>query len=234
MLARALLVLLLVLNVGVATWWVTRAPPVSPGSVPAPAPVGATRLQLLGESPRHQAAMAAASAIGPGAVAASASALVTTPAMAAAPPQCFSVGPFSDERAAATAQARLLPLAERVAIREQPRSGRGWRVMLPALPDADQAAATAERIAAAGFSDYFVVREGSEIHSIALGRYGNEIAARRRAEALASAGFAARAEPLGGSVTWLDVRAAHGFDAPAAQQLAAAPERRPLDCARLQ
>ena len=91
--------------------------------------------------------------------------------------------------------------------------------------------ATAQRIAAAGFDDYFVVRDGSEANSIALGRYGNETAARRRAEAMVAAGFAARAEALGGTVTWLDVRAAPGFDAAAAQQLAAAPERRALDCA---
>jgi hypothetical protein len=127
----------------------------------------------------------------------------------------------------------LQPLAQRIVVREQRRASRGWRVMLPPLPNAEQAAATAARIAAAGFSDYFVVRDGIEAHSIALGRYGNEATARRRVQALAAAGFAARAESLGGTSTWLDVRAAPGFDAPAAQRLAAAPEQRLLDCAAL-
>jgi cell division septation protein DedD len=148
--------------------------------------------------------------------------------------QCISFGPYPDEQAAVLAQARLQPLAQRVVARTQPRgSARGWRVMLPALPDTAQAEATAARIAAAGFSDYFVVREGSEANSIALGRYGNETAARRRSEALVAAGFAARAEAIGGTVTWLDVLATADIDASTAQQLAAAPERRPLDCAAL-
>jgi hypothetical protein len=126
-------------------------------------------------------------------------------------------------------------MVQRIVVREQPRgSGRGWRVVLPALPDVAQAEAIAQRISAAGFSDYFVVREGSEANSIALGRYGNEAAARRRAEALVAAGFAARAEAIGGADIWLDIRAAPDFEASAAQQLAAAPGRRALDCSALQ
>jgi len=215
MFARALIVLLLVLNVGVAAWWLTRAPPSAPaskGSLP-----GVARLQLL-----HEASVPAP----PAAAAVS---------IATGTPQCFSFGPFTDDQVAVAAQARLQPLTQRIVVREQRRgASRGWRVLLPPLPSAEQAAATAQRIAAAGFNDYFVVRDGNEAHSIALGRYGNEAAARRRVETLAAAGFAARAETLGGAITWLDIRAAPGFDAPAAQRLAAAPERRPLDCAVLQ
>lgn len=230
MFARALIVLLLALNVGVAMWWMTRAPPTAPASVELPA--GVARLQLLQAAP-----VARPAAVMPAAAAASASATGAVPSPAAAvatasgTPQCFSFGPFADDQLAVAAQARLQPLTLRIVVREQRRgASRGWRVLLPPLPSAEQAATTAQRIAAAGFSDYFVVRDGSEANSIALGRYGNEAAARRRAEALAAAGFAARAEVLGGTITWLDVSTAPGFDAPAAQQLAAAPEHRPLDC----
>ena len=215
MVARALLVLLLVLNVGVATWWATRAPPSAPASIVPP--LGVARLQLVGEAP--------------GAVVA-----VAPPATAAATtaPQCFSFGPYSNGDAAVAAQARLQPLTQRIVVREQRRGvARGWQVLLPPLPNAEQATATAQRIAAAGFNDYFIIREGGQTNAIALGRYGNEAAARRRAETLVAAGFAARAEVLGGSVTWLDVSAAPGFDAVAASRQAAAPERRALDCAAL-
>ena len=232
MVTRALLILLLVLNVGVATWWATRTSPSLPTA--AEPPPGVARLQLVGEGSGAVAAMApmatpAAAAVQPDAVASPAAAVaVDSPA-----PQCFSFGPFTDGQAVIAAQARLQPLTQRIVVRERRDSGRGWRVLLPPLPSAEQAEATAQRIAAAGFGDYFVVREGAEANSIALGRYGNETAARRHAAAVVAAGFAARAEALGVTQTWLDVSAAPGFDAPAAQRLAAAPERRSLDCAAL-
>ena len=234
MFARALFVLLLVLNVGVATWWATRAPPDTPAGVSPP--IGVARLQLVGEAPGGVAAVSPpatvaslADAVGVPTPDLSSDAAVTAPAA-----QCFSFGPFSNDQAAVAAQTRLQPLAQRIVMRELRRgAARGWQVILPPLPSAAQAAATAQRVAAAGFSDYFIVREGAEVNAIALGRYGNEAAARRRAETLVAAGFAARAEPLGGTVTWLDVSAAAGFDPLAAQQLAAAPERRELDCAAL-
>ena len=231
MVTRALLILLLVLNVGVATWWATRTSPSLPTA--AEPPPGVARLQLVGEASGAVAAMVpmatpAAAAVQPDAVASPAAAVaVDSPA-----PQCFSFGPFTDGQAVIAAQARLQPLTQRIVVRDRDPA-RGWRVLLPALPSAEQAEATAQRIAAAGFSDYFVVREGAEANSIALGRYGNETAARRHAAAVVAAGFAARAEALGVTQTWLDVSAAPGFDAPAAQRLAAAPERRSLDCAAL-
>lgn len=225
MFARALFVLLLVLNVGVATWWVMRAPPSAPA--PITPPLGVARLQLAGETADAMAAIPADAVNSPvPAVAVAVTTAVT---------QCFSFGPFTNAQSAVAAQARLQPLTQRIVVREQRRgSARDWRVVLPPLPSAEQAAAAAQRIAAAGFSDYFVVREGGEANSIALGRYGNEATARRRADALVAAGFAARAEALGGTITWLDVSAAPGFGPSAAQRLAAAPERRPLDCAGLQ
>ena len=227
MFARALFVLLLVLNVGVAAWWATRAPPSAPA--PANPPVGVARLQLAGEVPGSTAA-----AVMPPTLAAPEAPIAPGAATRTATRQCFSFGPFTNDQAAVAAQARLQPLTQRIVVREQRRgSGRGWRVMLAPLPSAEQAGATAQRIAAAGFSDYFVVRDGDEANAIALGRYGNEAAARRRADALIAAGFSARAEPLGGTITWLDVSAAPGFDPPAAQQLAVARERRDLDCAAL-
>ena len=47
MLIRALIVLLVVLNLGVAAWWLTR-PAIAPTAI-VPMPEGAVRLQLLSD-----------------------------------------------------------------------------------------------------------------------------------------------------------------------------------------
>lgn len=225
MLARALIVLLLVLNSGVAIWWATRESP-TPSVVAQPP--GIARLQLLGEAPKR-------AAVRPAAVMPAVA--NESDAVARAPAQCFSFGPFADASAAAAARARLQPLVTRIATREQPASSaRGWRVQLPPLASPEAAQAMAQRIAAAGFGDFLIVHDGAEANAIALGRYGGEDSARRRAAALIAAGFDARAELLGDAkaTTWLDVVAATGFNAAVAQAAAAAPQGRPLDCARLQ
>ena len=103
-------------------------------------------------------------------------------------------------------------------------------MLLPAAASLADAQATAQRIGAAGFGDYFIVREGNEANSIALGRYRNEDSANRRAQSLVAAGFPARAEPLGdGRVSyWIDLVPGNVFDtarAQAAVQVAAAPAR---------
>ena len=82
-------------------------------------------------------------------------------------------------------------------------AGRGWRVYLPPLATAEEATATAGRISAAGFRDYFIVREGAEANSVALGRFGSETAARRHADALNAAGAA---------VSFVELSAPHGHD----------------------
>lgn len=268
MFARALIVLLLVLNVGVAAWWALRP-------VPQPAPIvqpdGVARLQLLSEvAPRpaldtpapapspdvSSGTDTAEPAAEPAATPADASpandgdsakpsapeAAVVAPSAAATPAPagqsiCFSFGPFASTDAAQTANARLLPLVRRAVVHTRTASPvRGWRVVMPPLPTPEAAKATAKRIADAGFSDYLVMHEGGDANGIALGRYSGEATARRRVQSLAKAGFAARAEPVGGgsSTTWLNIVAAPGFDAAQAQSLAKAPGRETLDCARLQ
>ena len=49
MLIRALIVLLVVLNLGAAAWWLTRPAPTPPAEPPLPA--GVARLQLVNEAP---------------------------------------------------------------------------------------------------------------------------------------------------------------------------------------
>ena len=254
MLIRALIVLLLVLNLGVAAWWYWSAPASSTVDVDVPANV--VRLQLVrerdsaaaGKTNKANASGGGGLAPAPAAVPAAAPADAQIPAPASAPDataptaaptsaegaRCFSFGPFGSEDTLMAAQVTLKPLTQWLVVRRVPaRGGRGWRVHLPPLPSAEEATAIAGRIAAAGFRDYFIVREGDEANSVALGRFATESAARRHAEALNAAGFAARAEPLGAGAgsAWVDVRAAADFDAAATRAQIGAEQQRRIDCA---
>lgn len=239
MLIRALVVLLIVLNLGVAAWWTLRAPPSAPAAIEQP--LGVARLQLAREA-RPTAKPAAAPTPTPAAAPVTTAAPVQPAKDVAAekvaiamPAQCYSFGPFADAAAAKNAHEVLLAVSTRVVPRET-RTGttRGWRVLLPAAASLAEAQATAQRISAAGFGDYFIVREGAEANSIALGRYRSEDSASRRAQSLVAAGFPARAEPLGDGRAsyWLDLVPGPSFDT-ARAQAAVQIVPRPLDCARL-
>jgi len=232
MLVRALIVLFTVLNLGVAAWWIAHDPPPPPAAAAPPA--GVARLQLIGEGasarPAPTSLAAVAGTPSPGAAPDTAGALE--------PPtqQCFTFGPFASRQASAAALATLKPMAQKVTTREQAAvaaTTRGWRVYLPPLPSLEQAQAVAQRIGAAGFDDFLVVREGVEANSVALGRYRSEESARKRADALIAAGFAVQAAPLGeadAAATWLDVVAGQGFDPGRAQAAIAAAQYRRADC----
>lgn len=209
MLTRALLVLLLVLNAGVAAWWIARAPvrDAAPSALPADVPT----LELVGV-PR---AAAAAPRRSP---------------PAAAQLACWRYGPFSDPAALDAARRAISGDVAWTAIAEQPLTPpRAWRVVLP-QPDRATATATAARIGAAGFSDFLVLPEGDvDANAIALGRYRSEAPARERAARLVAAGFAAVAQPVGGRmVRWLDVAASPAF---VPQSAALGLTGAPLDCA---
>jgi hypothetical protein len=234
MLVRALIVLLAVLNLGAAAWWIARDP--LPPPAPVQMPPGVARLKLVDEAAQAPAPppvpSAGIAAAPPPSTAAVASDVAAPPA-----PQCFSFGPFASKGAGSAAAAKLASLVQHVATHEQAAaaSGRGWRVYLPPLPSAEQAQGVAQRIAAAGFGDFFIVREGAEANSIALGRYSGEAAAKKRAEALNAAGIAAQVEALGApnaaSTVWLDVTADTAFDPRHAQAAIAAAQYRRTDCA---
>lgn len=220
MLVRALIVMLLVLNAGVAAWWISQEPaPPAPAGAEVP---GIARLQLVREAEET----GIPGRVPPG---------TPQPAIAeAGSARCVALGPFPTRDAAETATAALRPRVTRVAVREQAgaEGATGWRVFLPAAADRDAALATAARIGAAGFDDYLVVREGDEANSIALGRYRSQSGAQRRAEALKSAGFDARVEPLGGAMTyWLDVEAPATFDPEQARASIAASQAKLRECA---
>jgi cell division septation protein DedD len=233
---RGLLVLLAVLNLGVAGWWLLRTEP-APETVEETAS-GIARLQLVSERPDLQPTLPPLPAPGdlaaedgaPAATAALPAATETAPAAET----CLRIGPFADPAALAAAQAVLQPYARRMRVLEQPAgNGRGWRVYLPAAADRATADANAQRIRAAGFNDLLVVADGAEANSVALGRFSTEARARQHAEALRAAGFEARAEPVGEARTtrWIELAATGSLDPAILRRIAVPVERRTIECA---
>ena len=226
MLLRAAILVLLVLNLGVGAWWLWAGGPM-------PAFAGASRdiegvpgLRLVAEAPPAPAPVVAMPP--PDATSATDGAPAAVAPVATAGEACLSFGPFADA-ASRDALRPALASALQVVAREQPaRAARGWRVMLP-QPTRDAAVALAERMKAAGISDLYVMGEGRDANSIALGRFGSEQAARRREAELQGKGFPAQASPLGGSPAqwWLDVRLPANADRAA---VAAYGPSRPVPC----
>lgn len=182
MLIRATIVLLAVLNLGAAAWWLWRPDPV-PATIAQP--TGVPRLVLLEEiapapepapppTATEPAALPDPQRLEPEAEPAP----TTPPPVPAATPR----SPVEPETMAGE------PRCDGAGVGE----ARGWRVELPPAADLATARATARRIADAGFDDYLVLTEGEHANGIALGMFSTEAAAQRRRAALRAAGFPAR------------------------------------------
>lgn len=216
MLIRALIVLLVVLNLGAAAWWLTRPAPVPE---PEPAlPAGVARLQLADES--APAATSATSA-------------VAAPAIAS----CFSLGPYTSQAAAEQARAATAGQLLQVRLREVPgTSASGYQVVIAPAASLEDAQVTAARIGAAGFDDFLVVRQGDQANGIALGRYRSRDAAERRLAQMQEAGFAAQLQPVGRAgpgLWWLDAGVVEGVDAAVIARAASSGAPQPLECTAL-
>lgn len=222
MIHRALIVLLVVINLGIAAWWALRAPEPNVASVELPKDV--PRLQLLQENP---AALRAAKT-----PAASTIARVE----AQGPAQCVSFGPYTNPALLRRAHERLQAQAAVARVREVVTgTPRAWRVYVSPFPSREQAQALVDRMTAAGIDDLLVMPAGPDRNGIALGRFGSEESARRRQQQLRTAGFEAQVGPVGDVATegWIDVGAGVNFDATRIAADVAAPGTQPLDCRTL-
>lgn len=227
MMMRAVIVLLVILNLGVAAWWWKRSEPVI--ETPPAAPVGVATLQLVAPRPGANAQQPAPSGAPPQAPAA----VAALPANAV----CFRAGPYTDrgsaERSASPLGARVL----RARAHELPAAGAsGYRVLLPPSASREQAQALAQRVGAAGFSDYLVVNDGDEANSVALGRYRSRDAALRRQAQITAAGFDAQVRASGRGVAmqwWLDLATPADTQADALRGVLASAEIAAQDCAGL-
>lgn len=259
MLARAVIVLLVVLNLGVAAWWLSGGSAAAPPPPPA-SPDDVPRLRLLSEVPPAQRPAAPPPAsVAPPPTPMAESAAAQAPAASEPPPEapvapplaanaalppgarCLAIGPFADAAVAGAARSRLQAGALRLRDRVQsPPAARGWRVWMPPQADNAAAVALAARLREAGFADQYVLGAGEDANAVALGRFGSESAARQREAAVRAAGFAeVRAAPLGGQPLaapqrWVDVAfAATGPSSADLRELAGAPRADSVDCAAL-
>jgi hypothetical protein len=250
---RALIVLLVILNLGVALWWATRADP--PPPVDAPLPAGVEPLRLLGEAAPGVAPPAATAAPAPtgdadapddagadgagDAVVAAADVAPAAPQApeAPAPERCLRLGPFGDADAARAAADAVRASVLRLAVRGLPDTSRGWDVRMAGLADRAAADAMAARLVAAGFSDHYLLSPDADGRiDIALGRFSNEDGAQRQRNALREAGFEAVVLPLGdeGKLQhWLHVAIEAQADPGALRRAAGATRSARVDCATL-
>lgn len=234
MLIRALIVVLSVLNLGVALWWLGRGEPPTPPA--AEAETGVATLELLPPAP----ATSDASQGVPSPVAAVMTPVTTPPGggieAESLSGQCLSLGPFGDRTRAEAAAARLAGAVTHSRLREvagaQPADYRVW--IAPAATH-QEAQATAKRIVEAGFGDYYVISQGEGANAVALGQYRNREGAERRVAALKAAGFPATLMPGADEAAswWIDAALAATAPASTLAQRSGATRQQSLDCARL-
>ncbi|MDR2871118.1 MAG: SPOR domain-containing protein [Xanthomonadaceae bacterium] len=248
---RALIVLLVVLNLGVVVWWVSQPEPppyrpVQPGPGIAPLElVTESELQALASMPAEVDADAPAAddAIDP---ATPATDDVPEPVAAAAPEppaappaRCYRLGPFAGRDQAVSAQSTLGGHLRRARISEvapPSQSAERFRILYPPLPSRAEAQEMARRINAAGFQDYFLIENGEFANGIALGIYRNRQGAERQIEALNAAGFSAKMihekEGNAASQWWLEAEAVD-ITANALRRQAHTAQVQSLDCGAL-
>lgn len=189
MIARLLLVILVMLNLSAAAWWLFHRDHVA---VPTPASTAIPALQLAdaGHAPD---AVAGAAPLPSDAV-------------------CASFGPFADAASAEQARQQLRATQVlRVDARQVAQAGRGYDVVLSPLNDA-AGATLLDKLKTAGIKDMFVIRDGTDANGVALGHFGTQEGAQRRVAELQGKGFQPHVRPAGQAMLWLDVAAAAGFD----------------------
>jgi hypothetical protein len=200
MLLRAILLLLLCMNLGVAAWWASQRE--APPRAPAATEPGIPGLRLLSEVERRPLDDAAAE-------------LAEAPAPLSADVRCLSLGPFETPADLRRAMDRLLPRVERIQFREVPAVAlRGYRVYLPPAGSRQEALQVARALSSQGISDYYVVTAGPQRNTVSLGLFRDLANATQRRDAVAALGYTPTVEPRTETVSqwWIDLAAAPGFD----------------------
>ena len=197
---RALIVLLVCMNLGVGAWWAFhREPP--PPDLPA-TERGIAPLELLSEAERRGQLEGVAE-------------LNVAPEPLSDFPLCQSLGPFTTPADLRRAMDRLTPLVGRIQFREVPTAAlRGYRVYLPAAGSRAQALDTARALSLKGVTDYYVVTAGDQQNTISLGIFRDLANAQARRDELARIGYNAIVEARTEQVAqwWVDIAARAGFD----------------------
>jgi len=191
MFLRVLFLLLLAMNVGVASW-LYFAPEPAEREIAA-TDVGISRLELLAERERLGDAASAE--------------LAEAPAVSDTPDQCRSIGPFATQADMRAAMNKLTSRVRRIQYREaRTTQPRGFWVFVPAMASREQALGVARQLSAKGVRDYYVVTAGDQQNTISLGLFREQANAERRRAEIAALGFSPqllqRTEDL--PVYWVD------------------------------
>jgi hypothetical protein len=176
MIARALFLLLLALNLAMGGWWYVQS------TTPPPEPPASTAPPLVLLSEREAEAMAeAASALSESSV--------------AGDTVCETVGPFATQSSLQRALDLIGAQALRAQFQEQSvENTRGYWVYLPAYENRESALKAARQLNAASVRDYYVVTAGDHENTVSLGLFRNRENAAQRQSQIAGLGFPARLE----------------------------------------
>lgn len=164
---RAVALILILANAGIAAWIYAGAPGRPLASADAPSEIG--QLALLREEADSYTSEGPAAAAGS---------------------VCFTVGPFDDAAAATRAREQLRELGlapeQRVLTDEEVY---GYQVLLPPFPEREAAIAATRELAAKGISEYFVVTEPEFENAVSLGLFRQQRFATRHTAYLQELGF---------------------------------------------
>ena len=221
MLARALLLSLLLMNLGVAAWWGWRTPP--PEVRPAATEAGVPGLRLLSETEGADSGLISADGESVG-----------QPLPTGAPAQqCLQIGPFLTQADLRRAMGALTPVVARIQFREnRVLTNRGFWVFLPAQGTREAALAAARELSAQGLRDYYVVTAGDQENTISLGLFRDRTNAETRRREVQALGFAPELQERTEEIPnyWLELAAAPGLDWRARLGGYAGVEARPRPC----
>lgn len=204
MLSRALIALLLTMNLGVALWLWLR--PVPESVEPQMRADDATpSLVLLSEEDSEPDAT--------GTVAEPDSPPEPTPGLDRL--ACIEIGPFLTQADLRRAMNAFTPSAERLQFREtRALASRGYWVYLPAQGTRDAALAAARELSGKGLRDYYVVTAGERENTISLGLFRELSNAQQRHAQVRAMGFDAQLQPRSDEIPnyWIDLAVEAGLD----------------------
>lgn len=204
MLARAVLVSLLLMNLGVAAWWGLRRPPPEPRPPATDAAIPPLRLLAENEAADSGLLSAAAESVGQ-----------PPPAGGLPDQQCLQIGPFLTQADLRRALGALTPVANRIQFREnRVVANRGFWVYLPAQGTREAALAAARELSARGLRDYYVVTAGDQENTISLGLFRDRGNAEGRQREVQALGFAPQLSERTEEIPnyWIELAAAEGLD----------------------
>ena len=220
MLARALLLSLLLMNLGVAAWWYWR--PATPLPSTPPTDEGIAPLRLLSEIDAERSSGDAPELAGP-----------AEPRGGDPNQRCLRIGPFLTQADLRRAMNALTPAVDRIQFSEtRVLTNRGFWVFLPAEGTREAALATARQLSGKGLRDYYVVTAGDRENTISLGLYRDQINATARQREVQALGFEPQLQERQDETPnyWIELAAAPDLDW--REQLGgyAGVDSAPMDC----